>query len=222
MILQINSFSPTASIALASEGIVLSTEENDLPQDHAKWLHPAIQRLIEAAKIKPDQLQAVAVVAGPGSYTGLRVGMAAAKGLCFALKIPLIGVNSLYLMAEAMASLAIEKKALLCPMIDARRKEVFTAVYSAEMKEILPPAAVILDKTSFEKYLLGNRMVFSGTGAAKWKELVHSNNAEFYPQNDVTESFARISNQYFLDKRWLDLAYCEPVYLKEFFTHANK
>ncbi len=184
-------------------------------------MHPAIQRMMEVAKIKIDQLQAVAVISGPGSYTGLRVGMAAAKGLCFALKVPLIGVNSLYLMAEAMVPLALEKKALLCPMIDARRQEVFTAVYSAEMKEMMPPQAIILDKTSFEEFLRGNRMVFSGGGAAKWKELSHSANAEFYPQNDVTESFARISHQYFLEKKWLDLAYSEPVYLKEFFTHAK-
>ena len=221
MLLLINTSTTSASIALTKEGKVLFTEENPLPQDHAAWLHPAVERMLVKGEITAGQLEAISVVVGPGSYTGLRVGMAAAKGFCFALNIPLIGVNCLLLMAEAMVPLAKEKNALICPMIDARRQEVFTAVYGADMKEIMAPAAVILDKTSFENYLQGNRMIFSGSGAAKWEKLTNSVNAEFFTQNNVNESFARISYRSFLGKKWLDLAYSEPIYLKEFYTHSK-
>ncbi|MFI5194959.1 MAG: tRNA (adenosine(37)-N6)-threonylcarbamoyltransferase complex dimerization subunit type 1 TsaB, partial [Chitinophagales bacterium] len=136
MLLLINTATEQASVALAEGGKVLFLEENPSPKQHAAWLHPAIRRMLASAKINAEHLQAVSVSAGPGSYTGLRVGMAAAKGLCFALKIPLITVGTLQLMADAMVAQAKEKKALICPMIDARRQEVFTALYSAEMEEI--------------------------------------------------------------------------------------
>lgn len=221
MILQINTSSDQATIALSNEGKVLFTEENPFPKEQAAWLHPAIQRMLESAKITASQLQAIAVVAGPGSYTGLRVGMAAAKGLCFALKIPLITINTLRLMAEAMRPLAKEYKALICPMIDARRQEVFTAIYSPDMREILAPKALILDKTSFEEYISSNRLLFSGSGAAKWQEMTRSPNAVFVAQPNMTEAFTQISAGCFLEKNWSDTVYSEPIYLKEFFTHSK-
>ena len=196
-------------------------EENPSPKEHAAWLHPAIGRMLVSAKITAEHLQAVAVSAGPGSYTGLRVGMAAAKGLCFALKIPLITVGTLQLMADAMVASAREKKALICPMIDARRQEVFTALYSAKMEEILPPRALILDKTSFEQYLSAGPVIFSGSGMEKWKTINSSGQAIYMSQNDVNESFAKISNRFFAVKKWEDTAYAEPIYLKEFYTHAK-
>ena len=106
-------------------------------------------------------------------------------------------------------------------MIDARREEVFTAVYSADMKEILAPQALILDKTSFEQILADNRIIFSGSGAEKWKILTSSKNAVFSPQINVTESFMRISTRYLAEKKWTELTNSEPIYLKEFYTHAK-
>ena len=196
-------------------------EENPLPNAHASWLHPAIKRILESAGIPMKELQAVAVSAGPGSYTGLRVGMAAAKGICYALRIPLIAINTLEIMAEAMVPTAIEKNALICPMIDARRQEVFTAVYTTGMKEILVPQALILDKTSFDELLGDKRVLFSGSGSEKWKTLTEAKNAIFATQMDVTESFASISEHYFTEKTWTELINSEPIYLKEFYTHAK-
>jgi tRNA threonylcarbamoyladenosine biosynthesis protein TsaB len=129
MILLIDTSQETGTVALSKEGRVLFSEENKVAKEHAIWLHTAIARLLSEAKITMRELEAVSVVAGPGSYTGLRVGMAAAKGLCFALKIPLITQNTLRVMAESMRSFAGEKSAMICPMIDARRDEVFTALY---------------------------------------------------------------------------------------------
>jgi tRNA threonylcarbamoyladenosine biosynthesis protein TsaB len=222
MILLIDTSTEKAVISVVDmDKLVGFTEENPQPRDHAAWLHPAIKRILEQAGAGMKELEAVAVSAGPGSYTGLRVGMAAAKGICYALGIPLISVNTLRLMAEAMAPLAREQKALICPMIDARREEVFTAVYSAGMEEILPPQALILDKTSFEQILTDNLLIFTGSGAEKWKILSSSKNAVFFPQTNVKESFMRISAQYFAERNWTELTGSEPIYLKEFHTHAK-
>jgi tRNA threonylcarbamoyladenosine biosynthesis protein TsaB len=221
MLLLIETSGSSAAVALSEEGNILSREENPQQKEHAAWLHPAIKRVLAAGRKGMGDLQAVAVSAGPGSYTGLRVGMAAAKGICYAMNIPLIAVNTLELMATAMVPLAEKEKALICPMIDARRNEVFTAVYTAEMKEIQAPQALILDKTSFEDVLKGNRVIFSGSGSGKWKILTSSPQAVFATQINVIESFALISSHYFAEKRWTELTGSEPIYLKEFYTHAK-
>jgi tRNA threonylcarbamoyladenosine biosynthesis protein TsaB len=129
MILLIDTSQELGSAALSDGAEVLFSEENKIAKEHASWLHVAIGKLLTEAKITVRDLEAVAVVAGPGSYTGLRVGMAAAKGFCYALKIPLITENTLRVMAESMILPAQENNALICPMIDARRDEVFTALY---------------------------------------------------------------------------------------------
>jgi tRNA threonylcarbamoyladenosine biosynthesis protein TsaB len=221
MLLLIETSGSSAAVALSEEGNILSGEENPQQKEHAAWLHPAIKRVLAAGRKGMGDLQAVAVSAGPGSYTGLRVGMATAKGICYAMNIPLITVNTLELMATAMVPLAEKEKALICPMIDARRNEVFTAVYTAEMKEIQAPRALILDKTSFEDVLKGNRVIFSGSGSGKWKILTSSPQAVFATQINVIESFALISSRYFAEKRWTELTGSEPIYLKEFYTHAK-
>ncbi|HET7002567.1 MAG TPA: tRNA (adenosine(37)-N6)-threonylcarbamoyltransferase complex dimerization subunit type 1 TsaB [Puia sp.] len=132
MILLIDTSQETGTTALCKGAEVLFSEENKIAKESASWLHQAIARILSDARITVRDLEAVAVVAGPGSYTGLRVGMAAAKGFCYALKIPMITQNTLRVMAESMISSAIEKQALICPMIDARREEVFTALYRTD------------------------------------------------------------------------------------------
>jgi tRNA threonylcarbamoyladenosine biosynthesis protein TsaB len=221
MFLLIHTALDHAQIALCAEGKVLLMEENRLPKEHASWLHPAVQHLLATAQIQMNQLQAVAVTAGPGSYTGLRVGMAAAKGFCFALRIPLITVNTLELMAEAMIPEAKNKKALICPMLDARRQEVYTAVYSVEGKVLLEPCALILDKTSFDPYLAENKVIFAGSGAEKWEGVTDSPQAIFIAQPDVIQSFAEIVQRKSAAQQWADAFYAEPIYLKEFHTHAK-
>ncbi len=141
MLLLIDTSQEKASIALSKEGKVLFSEENSISKEHASWLHTAIGRMLAEADISLAELKAIAVIAGPGSYTGLRVGMAAAKGFCYALHIPLITLNTLKVMAESMRSVAEKKKVLICPMIDARRDEVFTALYQPSTVNRQPPSA---------------------------------------------------------------------------------
>ena len=230
MILLIDTAQETGKVALAKEGRVILSEENKIAKEHASWLHPAIGRIMAGAKITIRDLSAVAVVAGPGSYTGLRVGMAAAKGFCYALKIPLITANSLVLMAEAMKKEALEHEALICPMIDARRDEVFTALYQFEpangqpptandLIEVLPPQAMILDKNAFESYLAGNKIIFSGSGADKLEKMISQGQAIFRSQNNIIQSFATSSQLDFDAGRWADPVLSAPVYLKEFFSY---
>ncbi len=222
MILLIDTSQEKGLVGLAREGEVLQLEENGVSKEHASWLHQALGRILAAAGLSIREIQAVAVVAGPGSYTGLRVGMAAAKGFCYAIKIPLITQNSLFLMADSMKTVASERGALLCPMIDARRDEVFTALYEVThrtVKEIMPPQAKILDKNSFERELFENPIVFSGSGAEKWEKITNSTRAIFFPQNSIIQSFARLAEEDYLAKKWVDPVYAAPVYLKEFFSY---
>lgn len=223
MILLIDTSQEKGLVALAQAEELVQVEENDVAKEHASWLHAAIGRILAAAGLSVRDLKAVAVVAGPGSYTGLRVGMAAAKGFCYAIKIPLITQNSLELMAESMKGIAREKGAWICPMIDARREEVFTALYedpgNGALREILPPQAMILDKKSFESELLRNPIVFSGSGAGKWGKITTATHAIFTPQNIVIQSFAKLAQRDFISEKWVDPLYAAPVYLKEFFSY---
>jgi tRNA threonylcarbamoyladenosine biosynthesis protein TsaB len=223
MILLIDTSQENGFVALAREGNVIEKEENGVSKEHASWLHPAIGRILANARLTVRDLKAVAVVAGPGSYTGLRVGMAAAKGFCYAIKIPLLTQNSLVLMAESMKTLAIEKGAWICPMIDARRDEVFTATYQPmsdlSLQEILAPRAMILEKSSFESALSLNPILFSGSGAEKWEKMTNSSHAYFFPQNSIIQSFAVAAHRDFILEKWVDPVQAAPVYLKEFFSY---
>jgi tRNA threonylcarbamoyladenosine biosynthesis protein TsaB len=219
MILLIDTSQQTAFTALTREGRILVFEENQTAKEHASWLHLAIARILEKAGATIRDLKAVAVVAGPGSYTGLRVGMAAAKGLCFALKIPLITQNTLRVMAEAMRPVAEKKGAWICPLIDARREEVFTALFNTDMTEIIPAQALILDKSAFEEPLSKNPIVFFGSGAEKAEKLIQSSSALFESQPDIKQALAWLAQKDFDSGTWADPVYADPVYLKEFFSY---
>jgi tRNA threonylcarbamoyladenosine biosynthesis protein TsaB len=219
MILLIDTAQETGTIALSEGGKILFSEENKIAKEHATWLHAAMGSILDKAKKTVRDLDAVSVIAGPGSYTGLRVGMAAAKGLCYALKIPLITLNTLRVMAESMKSYAEEKGAWICPLIDARRDEVFTALYNSNMQEILPPQALILDKTSFETELSQNAVLFFGSGREKWEKISNSKSAIFESQYDIIQAFVMLTQQSFDSGKWSDPVYSEPVYLKEFFSY---
>jgi tRNA threonylcarbamoyladenosine biosynthesis protein TsaB len=242
MILLIDTAQESGTTALCYGGTVLFSEENKTAKEHASWLHLAIGRILSQAGKTVSDLNAISVVAGPGSYTGIRVGMAAAKGFCFALKIPLITQNTLRVMAESMIPAAMEKNALICPMIDARRDEVFTALYkpnaerrtpnaeglmpknnlstvNRQLSTLMEPRALILDKTSFEFELAGDSIIFFGSGAEKWKKIISSSNAIFLPQPNLIQAFAKLSQSDFDSGNWADPVYAEPVYLKEFFSY---
>jgi len=219
MILLIDTSQEIGTIALSENGKILFSEENKIAKEHATWLHAAMGRILDKAKKSVRDLDAVSVIAGPGSYTGLRVAMAAAKGLCYALKIPLITLNTLRVMAESMRPYAARKEAWICPLIDARRDEVFTALYSTDMQEILSPRAMILDKLSFENELSQNTIIFFGSGAGKWGKITSADSAIFESQNSIIQAFTTLTQQDFDSGKWSDPVYTEPVYLKEFFSY---
>ncbi len=221
LILNIDTSTGAASICLAKDGEMLQLAENPEQKDHASWLHPAIEKMLRETGHGLSDLQAVAVVSGPGSYTGLRVGMAAAKGFCYALNIPLITEDKLKLMAFA----AKEQHSgldLLCPMIDARRLEVFTAVYQNDLSVLLPSTAMIIDENSFSEYLSAHRVSFFGDGSDKCKPIISSPNAAFVDVKDHAGYLGILSFLRYLHHEFTVLAYSEPAYTKEFYTHTRK
>jgi tRNA threonylcarbamoyladenosine biosynthesis protein TsaB len=196
---------------------------NKEQKEHAAWLHVAIKEIFDETPYAMKDLQAIAVASGPGSYTGLRVGMAAAKGLCYALDIPLITANTLYLMAATVQEQALsEPGSLICPMIDARRMEVFATVYTNDLREEMPARSIILNKNSFEDYFFQKTVFFTGSGSTKFRELYAGDKAVFIDHPPLAPQLGILSHHKYLIQDFTDLIYSEPEYLKEFFTHAKK
>lgn len=221
LILNIDTATEKGSIALAREGKTLAMLTNDAPKEHAAWLHTAVKRLLNETGTRMRDLAALAVTSGPGSYTGLRVGMAAAKGFCYALDIPLITEGTLKVMAFA-AREQLTGTDLLCPVIDARRMEVFTAIYRSDMSEVLPANAMIIDEQSFERHLADHQMSFFGSGSDKCKPLIRSPHARFETIDYHAGYLGILSFLRYLQKEFTGLAYSEPAYTKEFYTHTGK
>lgn len=219
LILNIDTATSGASVSVAFEGKLLQVRANGQSMDHASWIHVAINELMQinnnAFALK--DLSAVATVAGPGSYTGLRVGMSTAKGLCYALQIPLIVLNTLDVMAHATYQ-DISSSQLLCPMLDARRMEVFAALYNKNLDVLIPPCPVILEKNSFSAWLDKQEIIFFGNGSNKWKEVVQHGNAVFRNHFYTPADIALMAYDKFRQDTFADLAYAEPFYLKDFYT----
>ena len=175
LIVNIDTATETAHVSIAEDGKILHSLINDVQKDHAAFLQPALEQLIKNTGIGFSDIDAVAFTAGPGSYTGLRVGMASAKGLCYALNKPLIAISTLKVMAKAAVEQGDDSSVLFCPMIDARRMEVFTAIYNNALTEVLPPCALVLDENSYFNYLQKNKIVFFGNGMQKWRATIQNN-----------------------------------------------
>jgi tRNA threonylcarbamoyladenosine biosynthesis protein TsaB len=218
LILNIDTAVETASACLAKDGVVLAFAENAGRKDHAAWLHTAIKNVFEKASLHLQQTDTVAVTEGPGSYTGLRIGMASAKGICYALNKPLITLNTLMVMARAAAG---EEADLLCPMIDARRMEVFTALYTKKLEPVIAPVAFMLHEKSFEAELNSNRICFFGNGSDKFRQLTKNPNALFSTVKADASVMAPLAEEKFRQAAFASLAYAEPLYLKEFYTPAK-
>ncbi len=200
---------------MAREGVEIASRQTFDTRDSAAWLHTAIRDLLKETSVPLSALNAVGISAGPGSYTGLRVGMSAAKGLCYALSIPMVAVNSLEMMARAAAK---KYNGFLCPMIDARRMEVFTALYDQDLNVYLPPNNLILTPESFQEQLEAGPITFFGNGSPKWEELTSHENAVFAYINATASDLALASFNLFELKAFCDLAYAEPFYGKEFYS----
>jgi tRNA threonylcarbamoyladenosine biosynthesis protein TsaB len=220
LLLNIDTATEKASICLAKDGEDLATMINNDQKDHAAWLHVAIEGLMKDAKYEMKDLNAIAVSAGPGSYTGVRVGMAAAKGFCFALQIPLILESTLKVMTHS-AILQNPQGQWFCPMIDARRMEVFTALYDLRLKEIMPPVALELTAASFENFLGQHQVIFFGNGMEKWEKMSKHPHATFAKVEFDARDLAKLSYEKYLVGLVADLAYAEPFYVKEFYSRVK-
>jgi tRNA threonylcarbamoyladenosine biosynthesis protein TsaB len=218
-ILNIDTSENRASVCLAEGSNQLSVSYNDSRNDHAAWLHPAIRSLLQEHNCTLQQLAAIAVSIGPGSYTGLRVSLSAAKGLCYALQVPLITVNTLELAAWAVRADASQ---LICPMIDARRMEVFTGLYDTALNELEPPHALILETNSFSSLLNDNNVLFCGSGSKKLHGLLSNTIPTVSEKRADASHLAQLAFRRFQDKNFADTAYTEPLYVKEFYSTERK
>ncbi|HEY1021432.1 MAG TPA: tRNA (adenosine(37)-N6)-threonylcarbamoyltransferase complex dimerization subunit type 1 TsaB [Flavisolibacter sp.] len=219
LILHIDTAVQVASVCLSDGDAVIDTLVNPSEKESASWLHVAIQSILQQNSYVPAQLAAVAVSTGPGSYTGLRVGLSAAKGLCYALSIPLIGINTLQMMAAGVQQATT---GLLCPMIDARRMEVFTAVYDQSLQAVMTPTNMILDETSFTSWLDRDSITFFGNGSQKAKSVIIHPAAVFAEVAATAKDMVVLAADKFEKEDFLDLAYSEPYYGKDFHSPISK
>jgi tRNA threonylcarbamoyladenosine biosynthesis protein TsaB len=226
IILNIDTATEHAGVCLSRGKEILALVESTEQKDHAAFVQPAIASIVQQTGIALKDIDAVAATAGPGSYTGLRVGLSSAKGICYALQKPLILVNTLETMAQALISqkqeLITTQNTLLCPMIDARRMEVFTALYDLELKEIKAPYALVLEGNSFSALLETNRLVFSGSGHAKLQKILSHPHAIFTDVQHHAGHLAARALIAYESARFAELAYSEPLYTKEFFDPASR
>jgi tRNA threonylcarbamoyladenosine biosynthesis protein TsaB len=224
-ILNIHTSAEKAIVNICNEDHVLETSVNTEQKQHASFLHPAIKNMLDKNNISLSGLKAIGVSGGPGSYTGIRVGLATAKGLCYALKIPMMMYNSLELMAfSAIGDFPeIEKNALFSPMIDARRMEVFNAVYDLELNEIRPSEAIVLDDKSFSDIPPAIPFYYFGSGAEKFKKLIENTPTDYhYIQSGIsTESLARFGWYKFQKNDFENLVNSKPLYVKDFYTKGK-
>jgi tRNA threonylcarbamoyladenosine biosynthesis protein TsaB len=214
LILHIHTATETALVSLAEDERVLGSFTNTEPKQHAAVLHSGIQQLLQGHQVNIKQLDAIGVTKGPGSYTGIRVGVAAAQGLAYALRIPLITWNSLEAMALALRDFVKDTGACYCPMIDARRMEVYTAVYNYDLKELVAPSAVILSDATFEDIPPSTPMFFSGSGSNKFRVVAKYPDAVYSYQDITPGALARIAFEKYLAKDYKNLPYAQPLYIK--------
>ena len=220
-ILNIETSTKNCSVSLGLNGKLLALKEiNNGNYSHAEKLHPFIASLLMEANINYKDLKAIAVSKGPGSFTGLRIGVSTAKGLCFALNIPLIAIDSLKILANSITI----KKGFIIPLIDARRMEVYTSVYTFKFKQLAPIEAIIVDKNSFQEYLNKDLVYFVGDGGKKLKTICSHKNARFNATLlPSSRDMIKLSYKKYKNGQTEDIAYFEPFYLKDFLiTKAKK
>lgn len=224
LVLCLETATRNCSVALALDGKVVGHQSHcDVGYSHAEELHPFIEKVLAEAKYSLNDLDAIAVGAGPGSYTGLRIGISAAKGLAYALDIPLISIPTLSIIVNQALEHHWASEGFICPMIDARRMEVYTALHDLNGKEQTTLEAKIIDDTSFQTELASAPILFVGDGADKCEEVIKHANASFkkgvFPE---ATAMASIAQGKFEQQIFEDVAYFEPLYLKQFVAAKPK
>ncbi|PRD54541.1 tRNA (adenosine(37)-N6)-threonylcarbamoyltransferase complex dimerization subunit type 1 TsaB [Sphingobacterium gobiense] len=225
-ILQIETATPVCSVAIGKNGETIAKIEADAPNLHASHLTPFIEEVLDAAAVTRDSLDAVAISMGPGSYTGLRIGVSTAKGLCYGLDIPLIAVNTLEAMVQGFVSqkIAADEARLYVPMIDARRMEVYMAKYNVQLQCVEQTVARIIDKHAFTDDDGGKEYILFGSGADKFEGLFDENDKVQVKTGfrNSASFFDKLAFQKFQDSFFEDVVYFEPYYLKDFIATTPK
>jgi len=224
LILNIETATKVCSVALGKDGFLLASKQvNEENYSHAENLTPFIEDVLKENGTNLNELDAIAVSKGPGSYTGLRIGVSTAKGLAFGLNKPLIAVDTLKAIASGFQEKSKIEKGLIAPMIDARRMEVYSAIYDQGLDEVKKLSADVIDESSYAKLLAENKIFFCGDGAGKCKSIILSDNAIFI--NDVhasAVSMIGLSETAYIANDFVDVAYFEPYYLKDFIATTPK
>jgi tRNA threonylcarbamoyladenosine biosynthesis protein TsaB len=223
LILNIETSTTVCSVCLADENQIIDIKETNDGFTHSENLHVFINELLTKNKVSPRELHAVSVSKGPGSYTGLRIGVSAAKGLCYALKIPLMSINTLQSLAAGVVNSKNKEKALYCPMLDARRMEVYFAIYDENQHEITPTRAEIINPETISGFNNFSHIYFFGDGAEKcWPELKKIPGAKIINGiSPSSQNMIALSYEAYRGKRFEDIMNFEPLYLKEFFSYPK-
>ncbi len=230
LILHLETATNVCSVALSEGDQILASRESSEDRSHGTLLTLFIKEVLKEAGKNSNQLDAVAVSKGPGSYTGLRIGVSATKGIAYAQNIPVTGIitlQSLTLTAKKNQEIQnlqrVHPDLLFCPMIDARRMEVFTAVYNDQLDQIEPVSATIVEENSFDKILRKNHIVFFGNGAEKIKGTIRHDNAHIITGIEPSaKQMVPLAIKKFINKEFEDTAYFEPFYLKDFIATTPK
>ena len=224
MILNIETATQICSVSLAKDGKVVAIKESNEKNSHAALLSVFIDEIIKEANISRKEIKAIAVSKGPGSYTGLRIGVSTAKGLAYGLGVPLISVSTLQSLALGL-SLEVKEteNTLFAPMIDARRMEVYSAFYNSNNEIVKEISADIIDENSYSDFLQKHKILFFGDGSAKCKATLSHENATFVENRNPSSAFmAKIAEKKFKNNDFEDVAYFEPFYLKDFIAIKAK
>ncbi len=220
-ILNIDTALENGFVGLSLNDAVIACQSSADQKEHASFLQPAVRQLMyDAGKTMAD-IDAVAVAIGPGSYTGLRVGLASAKGFSYALQKPLIAINTLKIIALATLEAAVQQNInieniIFCPMIDARRMEVFAAIFDSSLNMVEEPKAIILDENSFFNMLEKSKIIFSGNGMKKFNNICQHPNAIFIDAKHEVSHLAKLASAAYHEQHFADVAYLEPFYAKAF------
>ncbi len=214
LILCLETATTNCSVGLAKDGKLLALkEDNSKNYSHAEKLHVFINEVLQEAGVSTKDLDAIAISKGPGSYTGLRIGVSSAKGLCYSLDLPLISIPTLDLLAARLKS----ENGMIISMLDARRMEVYSAVYNSDLNQVRDTLAQVLDESAFAEYLQKSKVHFIGNGVAKFEEICKHPNAVFHTQQyPSAKEMAEIAELKHQKSDTEDVAYFEPYYLKDF------
>ncbi len=219
LILCIETATTNCSVALSKDGSVIAfKEDNSKEYSHSERLHGFIESVLKEAEVALEELDAIAVSKGPGSYTGLRIGVSTVKGLCYAVDKPMIATSTLQTLALSVR----EPVDFIVPMLDARRMEVYSSVNTGKGIPLREIKAEILNTDSFHEYLSKGKVVFIGNGVAKFQEICQHPNARFLERLPSAKEMCSLVQSKFDEKEWEDVAYFEPYYLKDFITTGSK